>query len=68
MSDQTVVIDLTGGRVELEAVKSDASEFVHRIAVADAANALLLALNGSLEAAGVIMLARALGCQLKQRR
>ena len=64
MSDQ-IVVDLSG-RVELVFKPTDQPNSVHRQAVADAANALLLALRGGPECAGVVMLARALGCEIKR--
>lgn len=65
MSDKIIVIDLSPG-IELTADnKLNRPAFVHRSAIADAANGLLLALNGSQESAGVIMLAKSLGCKIK---
>ena len=65
MNDKIIVIDLTGN-VELTVDDSKKhSAFVHRTIIADVANGLLLALRGSPEAAGVVMLAKSLGCKIK---
>jgi hypothetical protein len=60
------VIDLTGPVEVVTLPDSYRSEFVHRTAISDAANGLLLAINGGPEAAGVVMLATSLGCTIKR--
>jgi len=68
MSDELTAVNLSG-QMEVEVPeKNTGPAFVHRLAVADAANSLLLALGGGPEAAGVVMLARALGCRIKLKK
>lgn len=63
--NNVTVIDLSPSKIIIESPK-DGQIYVYRRDIASIANGLLMALNGEPEAAGVVMLARALGCEIKQ--
>lgn len=64
--NSVTVIDLTPNKITIEPPSEGGQMFVPRRDVASIANALLLALRGGPESAGVVMLAKALGCEVRQ--